>query len=528
MDVMRPREHTALRPLAEPTTLITFLFEAPPEPRIVELLGSWDNFEQPYRMHHDRRRGKGHWSGCFKFENIIFDGDSLHQSKPRSGGLKQGGLYWYYYRLDYDIETHDFAKEWTANCPLMPGQAMNVLEVPTEIAGPPSRRRSAGFWEDVEGTLSSWAGPMAKRQTLEPSDKYAALEPPPVSRIHGRCASDLALNGRLEGRALSSAGSLGSPPMNGCEEDDGFVALQREPSKRPWNDALRPVSRHSWHSGMQSSGQSSVLDADMTNMRDESGYWSGLQSPSSNASMPSQTLFEDFDFGASAYRDTGDDALSAVYEASEAEQDTEPFRAVPPSSEPLDANSEQYQHSQISTAHHMSNSSPRDIPSALNAPEQATLSPHFPDRDTFPASYGSGQTDLDIWSPTFSAATLSSTGGFPTPFRLSDTYSSTAWTASGDERELDDIIDRLESLDAASTNGGQSPPEHGQLAQAAFTGYALPRPAPPSVHRLDKISSPAESFSLDLPEPSFMRSNEGESMADNIFSELGYLGGSIS
>lgn len=68
----------------DPTTLVTFLFRAPAEARTVELLGSWDRFSQPYRMHNDRRRGI--WSGIFKFENISFDGDDLRWTKPRTGG----------------------------------------------------------------------------------------------------------------------------------------------------------------------------------------------------------------------------------------------------------------------------------------------------------------------------------------------------------------------------------------------------------------------------------------------------------
>ncbi|TKA55113.1 hypothetical protein B0A55_12766, partial [Friedmanniomyces simplex] len=112
----------------DPETLVTFLFKAPPQVRTVELLGSWDNFTHPYRMHHDRRRGTGSWSGCFRFANIVFDGDTADWNKPRSGGLKQGGVYWYYYRLDDAAEAYDDRLACTPACPLMPGQMMNVLD----------------------------------------------------------------------------------------------------------------------------------------------------------------------------------------------------------------------------------------------------------------------------------------------------------------------------------------------------------------------------------------------------------------
>ncbi|OQN98174.1 hypothetical protein B0A51_18668, partial [Rachicladosporium sp. CCFEE 5018] len=107
----------------EPETLVTFLFNAPPEVRMVELLGSWDNFTRAYRMFHDRR---------------LFDGHSPNWSQPRSGALKQGGTYWYYFRLDDQVEAFDDALPATSECPLLPGQLMNLLHVPKELATSPS------------------------------------------------------------------------------------------------------------------------------------------------------------------------------------------------------------------------------------------------------------------------------------------------------------------------------------------------------------------------------------------------------
>ncbi|KAF1811469.1 hypothetical protein P152DRAFT_57064 [Eremomyces bilateralis CBS 781.70] len=113
------------------TTLFTFLLHHP-YATSVELLGSWDNFSRSYRMQRDRRRGHGHWTGCWSFENIICDGDLSQPYQKRNGAFKQGGTYWYYYRVDGDSEYYDPTIPATSACPLLPGQRMNVLDVPHE------------------------------------------------------------------------------------------------------------------------------------------------------------------------------------------------------------------------------------------------------------------------------------------------------------------------------------------------------------------------------------------------------------
>ncbi|QIW96558.1 hypothetical protein AMS68_002076 [Peltaster fructicola] len=156
-------------------TLITFNFNAPHGTSRVELLGSWDNFTHAYTMNLDRRRSTTHWTGCFRFDNIIFDGHSSNFSPPRSGGLLQGGLYWYFYRLDDSIETYDDARVQTTACPLLPGQSMNILEVPYEIEQELMRPRSdSGVCELVDKAVLS----MGYQYTLDPATKYAPLLPP--------------------------------------------------------------------------------------------------------------------------------------------------------------------------------------------------------------------------------------------------------------------------------------------------------------------------------------------------------------
>lgn len=117
----------------------------------VELFGSWDNFSRAYRMEKDSRKGPCTWSGCHTFQNIICDGDPQKLTEKRDGGLKMGGTYWYYvstresasskyvltvsrvqYKLDGNSEYHDPSQPSTTACPLLPGQRVNILEVPSD------------------------------------------------------------------------------------------------------------------------------------------------------------------------------------------------------------------------------------------------------------------------------------------------------------------------------------------------------------------------------------------------------------
>ncbi|KAF2216190.1 hypothetical protein CERZMDRAFT_29392, partial [Cercospora zeae-maydis SCOH1-5] len=227
------------------TTLVTFMFRAPPDARIVELLGSWDNFETPYRMHHDRLRGSNFYTGCFKFENIIFDGDVVQRDRPRTGGLKQGSTYWYYYRLDYAHDAFDHRQPCTTACPLLPGQAVNVMDVPCEVQEPPSRSQSACGY-DIIGSLTRFA----ERKTLDPAAKYAHVERPPVSKVHSRCMSDEQLDGRLEGRPLLPVQRPVSPISASQPAPQSRQAL---PDSRPVSPATRDSFRTMSHKSIQGS-----------------------------------------------------------------------------------------------------------------------------------------------------------------------------------------------------------------------------------------------------------------------------------
>ncbi|MCJ1265781.1 hypothetical protein MMC22_005661 [Lobaria immixta] len=147
------------------TTLMTFLFQAPASTITVELVGSWDRFTNSYPLKRDKRTGPGHWRGCHTFTNITCDGDSLDvSSTSRDGGLKMGGKYWYFYRLDGDVEHHNPAEPSTNLCPFLPGQQVNVLEVPVQAIDP-----------HLQYGPSDFVGPDV--YTLDPEAKYIRPKP---------------------------------------------------------------------------------------------------------------------------------------------------------------------------------------------------------------------------------------------------------------------------------------------------------------------------------------------------------------
>ena len=116
-------------------------------------------------MQRDRSLGNLDWRGCHSFTGITFD-DLQGNAAKRDGALKMGGTYWYYYRLDDDSECHNPAEPFTSSCPLLPGQYVNVLEVPVQYVYPSSAANTytSSFEERVF--------------TLDPTDKFVSPQPP--------------------------------------------------------------------------------------------------------------------------------------------------------------------------------------------------------------------------------------------------------------------------------------------------------------------------------------------------------------
>lgn len=549
--------------IMDPTTLVTFWFKAPPEARTVELLGSWDNFQHPYRMHHDRRRGLGFWSGCFKFHNIIFDGHSSHWAKPRTGGLKQGGTYWFYYRLNDEIEAYDDSKDHTSSCPLLPGQTVNVIDVPCEVVESPSRCRSASV--DVPGTLAN----LPSTHTLDPDDKYAPLDPPPISKVHGRCISDLAVNRTLENTAEATRESLVSPPGSPSPEESHsgpsssppvsleHVKSQFEetlPSERYYaglnyteesfyDDGSSSVSRQSFDSAAPSFTHSSIVDAYGV----ESALWRGdqpnaLQHDASQLPVPGSATADDdvvnvyFDFGfqedatlnSNAVADD-DNNVSLSEDPSAEDEPTESTLA------PESIHDVQMYGSRPATSY---SSDEQWRPRFYSLPNSRLRNHGVPDSDSDSNSEASprasqeqseqAESDVsDLLSPTFSAATVS-TGGLNTPFRLSMQNSRTASAHANHDESIEGVAERLRSLGCQQHIDCISPISERDEPTGAFTGYALPQSeAAQSAQSLGKLSSSHTTIARDPSLPLLLDVKE-ESFADAIFSELGYLSASIS
>ena len=538
----------------DPTTLVTFLFRAPPEVRTVELLGSWDNFHLPYRMHHDRLRGSNFFSGCFKFENIIFDGEEFQWTKPRTGGLKQGGTYWYYYRLNYDLDAYDDRQPYTTGCPLLPGQVLNVMEVPTEVIEIPTRCHSA-YGNDIVGSLTKFA----QQKTLDPADKYAAVEPPPMSKVHSRCLSDDQLAGRLEGQprivvdrpispispAKSRLHRPVSPPSRG--------SLTSVRVRRQGSAVSSMYSQHS-SEGVPPTAVSAVSEMSAPIKREQVALQPSKtidQLPAFEyPMMPSAAPLGSIEaLGACLFSGTSDslptsDTMHDCQPSSLQRRDST-FSCGPASVQDV-----QFYGSRPGTSQGEDRETyqPRTYsipPSNLSGDSPATspLSPNFPNIERHEYAdciLGTSEDDdtpdedlaaLELTSPTLTGTTVS-TDGHNTPFRLSAQLSYDERLPGHDTRSFENSTQERAASPRESTSSGRpSLLERGlaRLRPSFGLNYSLPSLSSDSNHSLAKTItriSQEETASSAPPLPTIIREEEG-SMANAIFSELGFLSASI-
>ncbi|KAI9721596.1 MAG: hypothetical protein M1828_005086 [Chrysothrix sp. TS-e1954] len=190
------------------TTLVTFLLGHMHGVGSVDLVGSWDNFSAKYPMSKDKQKGHGHWFGTHFMKNIVCDGNPSQPVDERDGGLKMGGLYWYYYIRDGHTEFHNPAEASTNNCPLLPGQTVNVLEIPIE-----PRLYSIRTSSELSLPLTMNPGDrfITPRPRVRAKESFASIR-----SSHSRASSKRKRSSNLS--RSGSAASQGRPKLQAVEE----------------------------------------------------------------------------------------------------------------------------------------------------------------------------------------------------------------------------------------------------------------------------------------------------------------------
>ena len=494
---------------------MTFLFKAPPSVRTVELLGSWDNFTHTYSMYHDRRRGAGSFTGCFKFRDIIFDGEQVNWCRPRSGGLKQGGTYWYYFRIDDEVEAYDDLRDCTSQCPLMPGQTVNVIHVPKEVVHSPVRGRSVSV-DDLAGTLSQ----LDALHTLNPDKKYCALSPPPLSKVHARCVSDLALNGRLENQAATIRPSVASrsPPR-------GRTHRRRSRPDTPGSFRRQGSSRspaYTTHSLPTRSVVDSAPASRNVQATSRSMYPDESRPQTRHADDAPGTLNHGFQFGFSSPDPESSRPHSLVPESIGGPRSVRDVQYLP---QPL-ARSQPQDHRGDEDARH------RRLYSLHNADFKTRMSPSGNPvgsrRNSTSPTPPNGElrraTDpqaLTLSSPTYSVTTVSTNDGLNTPFFPSNTYPNAA-TSHVDDKSVEDVTARLRHIEQNELNRPYPPNRASFCQPSTYQPSGLPE-----FSLFPKVLQAHQQYSLPFFAAGRGPGEEGGSIAEAIFSELGYLGGAI-
>ncbi|KAK2031889.1 hypothetical protein LX32DRAFT_584026 [Colletotrichum zoysiae] len=182
-------------------------------------------------MERDIRRDRGQWRGCYAFKDIVLDDEPGAKITKRNGGLKMGHTYYYYYELDGTQESHNPAQPTTTQCPYLPGQTVNRLDMPYEVA---ERKRSASLGSLYNGDY----------KTMNPEDKFVTPRPPPpvpggqLRRLGSAPAAP-------PQRSLPRSGSTSPPPswrrmFNRKPSTSRFTERGRQS-----DDEERPVSPYS-------------------------------------------------------------------------------------------------------------------------------------------------------------------------------------------------------------------------------------------------------------------------------------------
>lgn len=158
-----------------------------------------------------------------------------------------GGTYWYFYRMDDDIEFHNSAEPSTTQCPLLPGQIVNVLDMPALLSGNRSRNPS------ISSTSS-------EKRTMNPSDKFMNPRPAPAKPELPRLQTSPTLVGSKKTSSESAPSSIlpsrsasKSNPPSQPDSSTTMVRVGRSPRNHSADRANRSASpRAASASGMRS------------------------------------------------------------------------------------------------------------------------------------------------------------------------------------------------------------------------------------------------------------------------------------
>ncbi|KAF4550783.1 Hypothetical protein D9617_16g015730 [Elsinoe fawcettii] len=529
-------------------TLYTFVLKAPANVRTVELYGSWDNFSRAWRLDRDLLRGRHSWSGCHKFENVIFDGIKPDWSKPRNGALKQGGRYWYFYRLDDDEEYNDPANPITNDCPLLPGQRLNVLDIPVEVAETLPRGRSASI-----GIVPFLHQPI---MTLDPGDRFKKIKKQPLKLMRHFASSD-----GLESSA-SSAPSSSSLPNQSSNESfkssatkaspvaqraNSFIKYRAQPSPSPLRRErqapITPLSGSSRSSSRARSSpsplipfaptqQSETLERPPTRPGSSSGssrsgqsFYTVNSKPSFFTEKPLPSLPALPRLPSNFNPTAQDQGLGISLQQDTSEPPFAPLNPFKPS---------------------------RNFARPFYAPQAPTfpLLPSTEEVNPFSTQAYPSPTSFSLASPTFTADTVS-TPGFTTPHRLSASFHFDLSSEpldlelSFNEHEamsVDDVERRLSRLQTGDEDTFQA---YGGLTPDTRVGRAYDRTPSPFLRHPEAAKSDVTIGKVATPRPGVFivdgemegeRLGMGEGMdggsemgnspglAGRIFGELGFLG----
>ncbi|KAI0480638.1 hypothetical protein GGR56DRAFT_284055 [Xylariaceae sp. FL0804] len=406
-------------------------------------------------MERDVRRDRTQWRGCHTFDNIICDGDQVGHTE-RSGGLKMGRTYYYYYELDGMTETHDHSLPTTTACPYLPGQTVNTLDVPREHQ---LRYRSA--------SMNSLR--LTDYKTMDPKDKFSTprAAPPVPGQEEPRIGSSPS---QRSARSLSPA-----PKWTGAARRflSGRRRAQSRESERGRSSIMTSIDTASVDESGRPSETRSIASVDSVRSRELSPdslrrFLSGDRPLSPPAVEQPRLLIPD-----DILEDTEDDDNFATSATSE----TAPFTTLspPPPSRSLSASPVQGLKVDTSTttlAAETSPAEPSDTPpvSAGRRPRTPKVRVNIPRPHHLPLL---STTASNFASP---ASTQSN--------ESSRDLSQSSFFDDSEEEEDDDVDDLVSNADGSFSvpaphhRRSADLPAHRSLqrsTKAPFTNYSLPR-----------------------------------------------------